>query len=368
MTITGGHELLSTRLAAPGRVIHSSASAAKTAIHSGEAGPVLITFPRDCSALVTGQCGVITRRQAIGLGIDGAVIDNQLRLARWQRLYRGVYATFTGPPPREAWLTAALLRAGPGATLSYQTAAELCRLSDEPSAHIHITVPVESHPRAMPGVVIHRSRRVAAARHPALIPARTRVEETTLDLIEVAAGFNEAYGWLCLATGRRLTTASRLRSSVTLRNRMRWRGEILGALTEIADGVHSNLQRRYVHDVERAHRLPTARRQARIPRGARSQYLDNLYDAFDVAVELDGRAAHPLERRWADIHRDNFCARSGIVTLRYNWADITSRACWVAAELSAVLRKRGWLDAPRRCSPSCALSPQLISPRDRSRP
>jgi hypothetical protein len=75
-----------------------------------------------------------------------------------------------------------------------------------------------------------------------------------------------------------------------------------------------------------------------------------------------------LERRWADIHSDNFCARSGIVTLRYNWADITSRACWVAAELSAVLRKRGWLDAPRRCSPSCALSPQLISPRDRSRP
>jgi very-short-patch-repair endonuclease len=326
---------------------------------------VPLDLPRDCDALVTRQCGVITRRQAISLGIDGAAIDNQLRIARWQRLYRGVYAAFTGPPPREARLTAALLRAGPGATLSYQTAAELCGLSDKPSAHVHITVPVASHPVAIPGVVIHRSRRVMAARHPALVPSRTRVEETTVDLIEVAAGFSEAYAWLCQATERRLTTTGRLRSAVTVRNRMRWRGEILDALTEIAEGVHSNLERRYVHDVERAHRLPTARRQARIPRGSRSQYLDNLYDAFDVAVELDGQAAHPVERRWADIHRDNFCARSGIVTLRYNLADVTSRACWVAAELSAVLRKKGWLGAPGRCGPTCDIRPRSGTPCDR---
>jgi very-short-patch-repair endonuclease len=316
---------------------------------------VPVILPDDCRDLVTRQCGIITRRQAVSHGLAEMSVDNQLRVARWQQLYRGVYATFTGPVPRQAKLTAAVLRAGPDAALSHHTAAELARLADEPSALIHITVPTGSHPEAIPGVVIHRSTQITAARHPVLLPSRTRVEETTLDLVTVAAGFDDAYGWLCRATGRRLTTAGRLTAAVTARSRMRWRSEILDALKEIDEGVQSNLERRYVRDVERAHKLPTARRQARIAGRARSQYLDDIYEEFSVAVELDGRAAHPVERRWADIHRDNFCARSGIVTLRYNWADVTSRACWVAAELSEVLRSRGWRGSPRRCGPSCAM-------------
>ena len=316
-------------------------------------GLVPLTLPDECRDLVARQCGVISRRQASRFRIDDAAIDNQLRIARWQRLYRGVYATFTGPPPREAQLTAALLRAGPGATLSYQTAAELARLADEAAAQIHITVPVGCHPEAIPGVVIHRSARIAQARHPALLPAQTRIEETTLDLAGTAAGFDDAFGWLCRATGRRLTTIPRLRTAVIARSRIRWRGEILDALSDIGGGVHSNLERRYVRDVERAHRLPAARRQARIVHGSRSRYLDNLYEGFGIAVELDGRSAHPAERRWADIHRDNFSARSGIITLRYSWTDIAGRPCGVAQELAEILRSRGWPGAPHPCGPPC---------------
>lgn len=314
---------------------------------------VPITLPDECRDLIARQCGVISRRQAHQYRIADAAIDNQLRIGRWQRLYRGVYATFTGPPPREARLTAALLRAGPGATLSYQTAAELARLTDEPAARIHITVPVGCHPEAIPGVVIHRSARIRQARHPALRPAQTRIEETTLDLAGTAPGFDDAFGWLCRATGRRLTTSSRLRAAVTTRSRIRWRGEILDALTDIGSGVHSNLERRYARDVERAHRLPPARRQVQMMHGSRSRYLDNLYEGLGVAVELDGRAAHPAERRWADIHRDNFSARSGIITLRYSWTDVAGRPCWVAAELAEILRSRGWPGAPQSCGPAC---------------
>jgi hypothetical protein len=313
---------------------------------------VSLLLPDECRELVTRQCGVISRRQAVRYRINAATID-QLRTARWQRLYRGVYATFTGPPSREAQLTAALLRAGPGAALSYQTAAEVAGLTDEPSARIHISVPLDSHPEAMAGVVIHRSARAAAARHPVLLPAQTRVEETTLDLAGVAASFDDAFGWLCRATGRRLTTTVRLRTAVFARSRLRWREEILVGLADIADGAYSNLERRYVRDVERAHRLPGARRQARLMRGSGPVYLDNLYDGFSVAVELDGQKAHPAESRWADIHRDNFSARSGIITLRYSWADVVGRPCWVAAEVGEVLRDRGWPGRPQRCGPAC---------------
>ena len=65
----------------------------------------------------------------------------RVRSGRWQRLQRGVYAAFSGDPARETVLWAALLRAGPGAVLSHQTAAERHGLIDEPSSVITITVP-----------------------------------------------------------------------------------------------------------------------------------------------------------------------------------------------------------------------------------
>jgi hypothetical protein len=120
-----------------------------------------------------------------------------------------------------------------------------------------------------------------------------------------------------------------------------WR-ELLGALGVITDGVHSNLEYRYVRDVEGAHGLPAAKRQAKTVRESRSQYFDNLYAQSGVAVQLDGQAAHLVEDRWRDIRRDNHGARSGIVTLRYGWSDVAFRPCEAAAEVGAVLRLRGW--------------------------
>jgi very-short-patch-repair endonuclease len=70
-------------------------------------------------------------------------------------------------------------------------------------------------------------------------------------------------------------------------------------------------------------------------------------------VELDGRAAHPAEERWRDIHRDNLSAAVGMVTLRYNWADVTTDPCRVAGEIAAVLRRQGWTGRLRPCGPAC---------------
>lgn len=138
---------------------------------------------------------------------------------------------------------------------------------------------------------------------------------------------------------------------------MRWRADILAALVEISDGVFSNLERQYLRNVERPHGLPKPQRRAQMKRDARSAYLDNLYAEFGVAIELDGRAAHPVEARWQDIHRDNYFAGTGIVTLRYNWADVTRRPCEVAAEIALLLRLRGWNGTLRSCRASCQEPP-----------
>ena len=271
----------------------------------------------------------MARRQSTLAGIDPDTMRNRVRSGRWQRLQRGVYATFSGDPARETVLWAALLRAGPDAVLSHQTAAERHGLIDEPSSVISITVPASRSPARtkISGLVIHRSDTVLRTRHPAMLPPCTRVEETVLDLIQVAASFDDAYAWICRAIGRRRTTADRIAVAMAARKKMRWRREISLALGDVEGGVLSVLEYRYVHRVERPHGLPAARRQARIRQGTGNRYLDNLYEEYGVCVELDGTAAHPADEQWRDKRRDKANAVSGLVTLRLGLLDLGQRRC-----------------------------------------
>ena len=296
---------------------------------------------------------MVSRNQAIDSGLPSVMIDWLLRTQRWTPLRRGVYSVHTGQQAREAVLWAAVLRAGAGAVLSHQTAAELHKLIDQESALIHVSVPQGRHITPMPGVIVHRSTRLAISAQPNLLPPRTRIEDTVLDLAAQAATFDAAFNVTCAACQRRLTTPARLLAAMARRGKLRWRAELTDALADIGAGVHSTLEYRYVRRVERPHGLPRAIRQAKVICGGRTCYLDNLYGDFDVCVELDGRQAHPDDRRWLDIRRDNAAAAGGLMTLRYGWADVTSRPCATAAEVGAVLRGRGWQGPVRRCGPGC---------------
>jgi hypothetical protein len=202
-------------------------------------------------------------------------------------------------------------------------------------------------------VIIRRSDRIVRARHPVLLPPRTRVEETVVDLTQSAPTFDDAFYWLSQACGSRLCTAGIIRGALDLRKKARYRVELEAALSDVADGAFSLLEYRYVHGVERPHGLPAARRQAPVTLGGSRRYLDNLYEAYCLGVELDGTAAHPVAERWRDIHRDNSLSRLGIETLRYNWSDVTTQRCAVAAEVADILVQRGWPGPVRRCCPGC---------------
>jgi very-short-patch-repair endonuclease len=299
------------------------------------------------------QGGVISRTQCVELGLDTDTVENQLRYGRWQQFQRGVYATFTGDPKRMPQLWATLLRAGSGATVSHQTAAELHGMIDKPSPMIHITVPADRNPARcgkIPGVVIHRSSALGRTRHPVASPPRTRVEDTVLDLVQASAasagsaGFDEAYDWICRGIGRRLTTAKRIRSALDARPKFPRRGEVELALADAADGALSNLELWYLRGVERAHGLPAARRQARIRLRTGNRYLDNLYEEYRLCVEIDGATAHPGDEQWRDKRRDRWNAVHGqILTLRLGYLDLRDQPsrCETAADVATVLRDRG---------------------------
>jgi Transcriptional regulator, AbiEi antitoxin len=313
-----------------------------------------------------GQSGVISRQQATDAGITAKTIEWRLRSGAWRRVHPGVYATFTGELPRKAELWAAVLQAGAGAALSHESAAEIHELIDKPSSSIHVSVPARRHPgeeRKTRGVIIHRSRRLAPEWQPPWQLPRTSVEDTVLDLAAAAKTFDDAYGWISATIGRRRSTPDRLSKALASRPRVRWRAWIAAALCDAADGVHSPLERHYVHGVERAHGLPAARRQAKRRHGSGNRYLDNLYADYGVCVELDGVASHPAQGRWADTHRDNINLVQGTQTLRYNWPDATENRCQTAAQIAVLLQRGGWPGTPRSCGPSCQTAKRQAAKR-----
>jgi hypothetical protein len=323
------------------------------------AGAMSAKLSRECLRLIDRQDGVLAVGQAIDAGMTDEWIRNQLRSGRWQVMHRGVYAAFTGTAPRGAELWGALLRAGPDAVLSHQTAAELYGLTDGHSRLIQLTVPHGSNPERcgrIPGVVIHRSRSLARARHPVLTPPRTRVEATVLDLIECARDFDEAYDWICRAIGRRFTTADRLLATLKSRPRFRWRRDIELALGYAMGGALSLLEFRYVRGVEEPHGLPTAMRQVQVRQATGNRYLDNYYEQYRACIEIDGTAAHPEDEQWRDKNRDRWnSVHKHIETIRIGVPDLLNqqRQCDTAADVATWLSSRGTPIGHSCPSPDC---------------
>lgn len=306
------------------------------------------------------QARVTSRRQALAAGWSEKMIASRLRTGAWRRLQRGSYATFSGDAPREARLWAAILRAGRDAVFSHDTAAEIHGFAEKPASKIHISIPAGRHlarKRPIPGVVVHRRRVLEPAWTAPWELPRTTVEDTVLDLVDAARTFDDAYGWVIRALTRQATTVSVLRKTLASRKRIRWRTWLTEALTDAGDGLNSPLERRYAIDVEKAHGLPAAVRQARFRRERSTIYLDNLYEKYGVCVELDGLAAHPPQSRRKDTSRDNAnLVEHDIRTLRFEWPDATETCCETAIQVARVLRNRGWTDQVTPCGPACPVA------------
>jgi hypothetical protein len=300
------------------------------------------------------QHGVLTHEQAVSAGLSRHLIATRLDSGRWQRLHRGVFATFSGPIPREAQLWGAVLRVGEHAVLSHHTAAEAWRLSDVPAGLIHVTVPRKAAASAIPGLVIHFSSRLAEARHPARLPPQTKLEETVLDLADLAQTAEDAVAWPIRACQRRLTTPDRIIATLAARSRARWRRDVADAIPDIRAGVHSPLELRYARDVERRHGLPPGDRQVPVIRGVTRQYIDVLYADYGVVVELDGVLAHSADGKSHETRRDNANTLDGYQTLRYSWTPVAYHACATALEVFSLLRRHGLRIPFRPCGKACA--------------
>jgi len=286
----------------------------------------------------------------------------KVKSGQWQPVYRGVYAAIQGQLPRESRLWAVILRVNEKAVLSHETAAELWDFAPRVSTKIHVTVSADKHPTRwhdLRGVVVHRSVNLRTEPQPWFALPRTPIAHTVIDLVESVRDLDEAYSWLSRAVTKNKCQPGMIIKALDERKKVRRHAWLDDALADVSDGVHFPLERRWVRDVERAHGLPKPTRQAKRNGADGVRFLDNFYEQYGIAVELDGQAFHPPEDRDADRYRDNETAiAADAQVLRYGFRQVANRPCDQASQFTRALVRRGWgAETLRPCKrPGCAVA------------
>jgi hypothetical protein len=309
----------------------------------------------ELDTVLNDQAGVISRKQALGLGLTATDINKNLRRRNWALVHPGIYVDHTGPLTwhQRAW--AAVLFSWPAA-LSHESAL---RAADGPGRRdrddslIHVAIDRHRHLVEPPGVRLHRASDFGERARWNLGPPRIRYEDAVLDVAADAKSDLDALGVLAQACGSRRTTALRLLETLTGRARIARRDWLRSVLMDVTEGTCSVLEHGYLTRVEAPHGLPRGRRQRPAESTRGRVYRDVDYEEVGLIVELDGRVFHEsVEDRDRDLDRDLDAAVERRETLRVGYGQVFDRGCSTAKRIGSILQDRGWSGSATDC-PLC---------------
>ena len=177
--------------------------------------------------------------------------------------------------------------------------------------------------------------------HPVLLPPRTRIERSVIDMASWAASDRHAEAVVASAAQQRLTTVPMLRAALARAGRRHRSGLLSQTLDDVECGAHSAAEIAY-RRLERRHGLPTGQLQAPVVLDGRRRYLDVWYEQWGVAVEIDG-AHHREVGQWEDdLARQNAILLDGRRLLRFPARVVRDQPDVVAAKVGQELRRQGW--------------------------
>lgn len=273
--------------------------------------------------LLRRQHGLITRAQAVKLGLSNEVIDGRVGRT-WEPVYRGVFRELVVEPTWEQSVMAACLAAGPGrAWASGETAARLLGLDGCEGSKVEVTTTGKS--RSRPGMNVRHVREMPRCDRMRVkgIPCTT-ASRTLLDLgasmplegVELAVES---------ALRRRLTSTKHLRSRLdVVGGRGRAGSRALRRVLEIRDeeaAAESALETQFLQAL-RTEGLPPPVRQLQIFDGGRFLIrIDFAYPDVRLAIELDGFLYHGRREKWEQDH----ARRSRLPALGWRLIVVTKR-------------------------------------------
>lgn len=280
------------------------------------------------------QHGVISRTQLLGLGFGAQAIKHRVATGRLHRVWRGVYAV--GRPEltdHGVWM-AAILRCGPDAVLSHESAATLWQIRIYDPREVDVSVPANVV-RRPPGIAVHRR-----ALTPQDLTRRNRIPVTTplCTLVDLARRLRG--GPLEAAIGeadkRDLIDPESLRTALE---------GLAGRPGEPA--LRATLDRRTfaLTDSELERRFLPLARAAGLPPPRTGQHVNGFKVDFHwpdlgLVVETDGLRYHRTQAQQAQDHvRDQAHAAAGLTPLRFTHAQVVFEPGYVQATLRRVARR-----------------------------
>ena len=264
------------------------------------------------------QYGALARWQARALGISDDAFDRRLRSGAFAWRHTGVAVAKAWRHHELAPLSAAVLRAGPGARLCLWSAAGLLRVDLRGCSELHhLWVPhADRRPSPAAGLALRRSRLLSSSLD---VTARknlpvTTVERAVVDRLARPMTSRDREGLLAELLQKGRTTELRLRACAARRlEGARVLRDLLGDVLGHDSGLEVELDRLARSVGVGCEPLVTVVH----PDGTTDE-VDLLAVAAGVVLEADGWAFHSDPgQRAADELRDERLRRLGLVVLRF---------------------------------------------------
>jgi hypothetical protein len=290
--------------------------------------------------LLRSQYNVITRAQALALGVTTDALKRRLRPGGpWQRLLPRVYLTVTGMAAPGQLDLAALLFAGPEALLTGSAAIRGLSLASSNSAVRDVLVPARHSIRSTGFVAVHPTMRMpgkALAVGPIrYAPPARAIADASRQLTDL----REVRAMVAAAVQRDKCKISLLAEELDA-GPTRGSALLRQVLAEVADGIRSAAEGDFM-DLIRSGPLPMPEFNARLVAadGSFIAVADAWWRREGVVGEVDSRAWHlSPDDHERDLDRHDRMSRHGIIVLHFTPKRIRADRTGVIAELAGALK------------------------------
>jgi len=258
---------------------------------------------RDVEWLLAYQRGVVSRPQALSMGISPAGLRHRYRSGgSWQRLLPGIYLTATGQPSADQLQTAALLYAGQLSVITGPAALLWYRVGTRETRRIDVLVPAARQCGSRAFVSIHRTWRLPPAETQDLAVRYAPVARAVADTVLGLSARSEVRAVVASAVQRGRCTIADLATELAQGPK---RGSALfrSVLAEVRDGIRSPAEADF-RDLIRKSGLPQPLFNPRLMLNGRLLAVpDAWWPEAALAVEIDSREWHLGPDDWEQTMR-----------------------------------------------------------------
>jgi predicted transcriptional regulator of viral defense system len=293
-----------------------------------------------CSFIAARQFGLITREQALELGMSQKMVRNRVATG-WHRMLPGVLALPGAPASWEQRMMAACLWCRSTGVAGGRSAGAIHALHGLSRDVIELVTTSKRKPPR--GVIVHVTTDLPSADTRVVngIPV-TNVERTLVDLASLIDRDKLAIA-LDDALRRRLTHVTRLRRRLDRTGTAGRKGTgVLAKLLFERNGLEafpeSALETSFYEFICRW-KLPPPRLQERMrDEDGRVIRVDFFYPHARLAIELESFAWHSGRDAWErDLRRRNRMETTGLTVLHYTAGDLARRQPQMARDISGLL-------------------------------